>query len=250
MLSLALKLEYYGLSDIGLVREHNEDAWQAHPEKGLFLLADGMGGHQAGEVAATMSLEKIEEYFPSKIIHPIEVIKQVIQKTNAYVYQQAKNNELLSGMGTTLCCLFFIEEEAIYAHVGDSRIYRFRDDQLELLTADHSLFNELLTSHALTIEEAESYPYKHVLTKAIGTHPNVEPTIHSSYLLSGDLYLICSDGLTNFVLNEEIQEILSQSKALKEAGNMLVDLAKKHGGGDNATVILIRVLENAREDLS
>lgn len=237
-----LKLSYFGLSDVGLVRDHNEDAWGAIPKKGLFLLADGMGGHQAGEVAAQKTIERLAELVKKDFSGKAEEhLRQAIKKTNAYIYQQSLKDEALSGMGTTVCCLFLNDDLAICGHVGDSRIYLFRQKQLYQLTQDHSLVNELLEMQAVNPREADIFSYKHILTKAIGTNPNVDPTVKASPVFLEDLFLLCSDGLTNLVSDEEIQKILSKSDSLEENCNSLVELAKKHGGSDNITVLLIKV---------
>ncbi len=242
VLSIHLKISYFGLSDVGLVREHNEDVWKALPEKGLFLLADGMGGHQAGEIAAQNAIDKLSEMIKHSFRETAEEhLAQAIKKTNAIIYQQGRENEALSGMGTTLCCLFLHEGQAILGHVGDSRIYCLRNNRLKQLTEDHSLINELLAMHAMTEEEAPHFPYKHILTKAIGTNALIDPTVYVTSLSSGDLYLLCSDGLTNFVKDQEIYTILSSDLSLKDQSQQLVDLAKNHGGGDNITVLLVKI---------
>lgn len=240
------QIHCFGISDIGLVREHNEDVWVAHPEEGLFILADGMGGHAAGEVAAKESVDYLYDLFQKsktsneKSVEEVcKLFKDALQEVNTAVYKEGKADKNLEGMGTTICVLYLHHSEAILVHVGDSRIYRLRHQTLKQLTEDHSLVSELIAVGAVKSEEANTFPYKHILTRAIGTQPKVEPTVSSVTIESNDLFMLCSDGLTNYVKDHEIQEILSTSHSLEEKGKQLVHLANEHGGGDNITLILI-----------
>lgn len=248
MLNTTFEINYFGISDIGLVREHNEDVWLACPEKGLFLLADGMGGHSAGEIAAKEAVDRLLELFvkwgPSRSVDPDfaeTFFYDAFMKVNAQIYGQGQTDHSLHGMGTTLCALYFIQSHVIVAHVGDSRIYRYRKPLLNQLTEDHSLASELLALGTMKSRDVEKFPYKHILTRAIGTHPSVEPAVNSIEIESKDLFLLCSDGLTNYVTDKEIGTILNQPLSLKERGRQLVDLAKEHGGGDNITLVLAQI---------
>jgi serine/threonine protein phosphatase PrpC len=238
----SLKIDCFGQSDIGLVREVNEDAWLAQPEKGLFLLADGMGGHNAGEIASATAVHSIAEFYSMDIAQP-DALRNAIVSANRRIYEQGSKDSSLSGMGTTISCLVLHKGEASIAHVGDSRIYLLRQGKLRLLTEDHSLTNELLDLNVITTEEAGSFPYKHILTRALGTHPKVEASFAKESLVCGDLFLLCSDGLTNFVSDEEIVEILQKNSLLEEKANNLIVLAKNYGGVDNITVLLVKVNE-------
>ncbi len=240
--------ESFGLSDIGLVREHNEDVWAAFPEKGLFVLADGMGGHLAGEIASKEAIDHLHSlvgaWNPSQEITVEEAMfffRDALVKVSTCIYKKGRSSEELKGMGTTLVALFFLQNHAILAHVGDSRAYRQRDTGLEQLTEDHSFVSELVSLGAMKPEDAETFPYKHILTRAIGTHPNVEPTVNSVEVQPHDLFMLCSDGLTNYITDNEIANILRIDDSLTHKGQQLVDLSNEHGGGDNITLVLINI---------
>lgn len=246
MLKATYPFDYYGISDIGLVRDHNEDVWAAHPQMGVFALADGMGGHSAGEVAAKEAVDYVSQLI--KKWKPTEeptaeqmeaFLYDALIETNQWIYQKAASDEALNGMGTTLCVLFILGKVAVLGHVGDSRIYRIRNTRLTQMTEDHSLVSEMQALGVMDHEEGRSFPYKHILTRAIGSHPMVEPTVSSISIQQRDLFFLCSDGLTNFVKDEEIKEILLKNISLEKKGKELVDLANEHGGGDNVTCILV-----------
>ncbi|MCC5832996.1 MAG: Stp1/IreP family PP2C-type Ser/Thr phosphatase [Chlamydiales bacterium] len=246
-------LDFAGISDIGLIRDHNEDVWAAYPERGLFLLADGMGGHAAGEVAASESVsylhELVKKWHPTKQTSPDEAVsffRDALAKVNTSIYQKGEQEPSLSGMGTTICALYIHQMHAILAHVGDSRIYRLRDGILEQLTEDHSLVSELVSLGAMKAEEGETFAYKHILTRAIGTHPTVEPSVNYLKINPQDCYLLCSDGLTNYVSDPEIETLLSNTTTLAERAQALVDLANENGGGDNITLILVKIHDLSR----
>lgn len=248
MLNITFGINYFGISDIGLVRERNEDAWLAFPEKGLFLLADGMGGHAAGEVAAKEAVGRLSqllnEWGPPKGVTSADAeafFYAAFADVNDWIYRKGRADPTLSGMGTTLCALLIIQSHAMLAHVGDSRIYRFRKPLLRQLTEDHSLATELLALGTIDPKNIEKFPYKHILTRAIGTHPFVETSVNMFEIEADDLFLLCSDGLTNYVSDKGIAAILSQKLSLKERGHQLVDLAKEYGGGDNITLILAKL---------
>jgi PPM family protein phosphatase len=267
MLRGTLKLECFGMSDIGRVREHNEDVWAAYPEKGLFLLADGMGGHAAGEVAAKEAVNYLYQLFQrwegegsAEAEHALPFFKKAFGDVNEHIYKLSQQENSLKGMGTTLCVLFFCNTQAIVAHVGDSRIYRmhaqararishtFSDSShtlhLEPLTEDHSLLAELKALSAVDSAEADSFPYKHILTRAIGTHPQVEPTLSTVSVNRGDRFLLCSDGLTNYITPERIAQQLRASSSLSDQAQSLVAEANDNGGGDNITVVLVEVCDD------
>lgn len=241
------QLQSFGITDIGLIREHNEDAWAAYPEESFFILADGMGGHLAGEIASKESADYLYTLFsqwsPSEDI-TVESAKKFFRdafiKVNAWIYDKGEQEAELKGMGTTLCSLFLNKSWAVLAHVGDSRIYRFRESKLEQLTEDHSLVSELISLGAMKSEESETFPYKHILTRAIGTHPKVEPTLTVVQTEPFDLFLLCSDGMSNYAAPEQIEEILQKRIPLARKGQNLVDLALEQGGGDNITLILVQ----------
>lgn len=237
-------LTYFGLTDIGVSRPNNEDVWAALPELGFFALADGMGGHNAGEIAAQEAIDHLcssAKRIQSR--NPIELIielRYAIEKANQWVYQLGRNTESCSGMGTTLCCLFWTRDTIVYAHVGDSRIYRLRKEKLELLTQDHSLFAKWLATGKLAEECETPYPYKNVITRAVGTGSRANPEIATAPHQPGDLYLLCSDGLTDVLPLPDMEKILIRSPDLETASRRLIQKAKIKGSSDNITILMVQ----------
>lgn len=244
----------FGISDIGLIRSNNEDVWIALPEQGFFAIADGMGGHNAGEVAANTAIETLKNTILSlNTKEPLELIielRSAIEKANRFVREKGRQNEAHLGMGTTLCCLLWLEQAVIYAHVGDSRIYRYRKDKLELLTEDHSLFAKWLSMGKVAEECQTPYPYKNVITRAVGTKEKANPEIAFSKTEAKDLYLLCTDGLSDVLLLEEMEEILKSSSTLKEASLRLIEQAKFKGSSDNMTAVIVQSQDGDEPDLS
>jgi protein phosphatase len=240
-----------GLTDVGLVRQKNEDAWGLLPESHTYLLADGMGGHRAGDVAAREAVERLtailQEQFtnrPSSKDSPFDVghrLRLAIEETNRHVYRLSKTEDAWRGMGTTLCCLHVHDEGLVYAHVGDSRIYRLRGGELDQLTEDHSLLRELVRSGQIREQHSADFVYKNIITKALGTEPIVEPSVGVGELVSDDIYLLCSDGLSDLLSKDKIEDILASTLPLDIKAVALVDAAKGQGGYDNVTVVLIQV---------
>lgn len=245
----------YCISDTGFVRQNNEDSYKLLKEENFFVLADGMGGHQAGEIASREAVERICALFQQHldVMKDLQVAKQMlvhlIQEVNIAIFHMGYENVGLRGMGTTLCCVFLHPEGLIYVHVGDSRIYRFRAGHLTQLTRDHSLLRELIDLGQLNEEQAEDFLYKNIITKAIGTEPFVEPSVESTSLESGDLILMCTDGLSDLVSFEEIQNVMRENP-VKEVAHLLVEKAKRQGGYDNISVIVIKVQDKHGSNLS
>jgi len=249
---MAIQLMFYQLSaneatDLGLVRKNNEDYLKLLKEDQFFVLADGMGGHQAGEIASRVAVEEVcslfqenQEYFYQSLVTAEQTLGELIREVNAIIFDMGKENPNYHGMGTTLCVLFFHSRGLIYGHVGDSRIYRFRKERLEQLTTDHSLLRELIDLGQLTDHEAENFLYKNIITRAIGTDPEVDPSIRHTTIEVGDMYLLCTDGLTDMVPFKQMEEILNQNSET-DAVSALMDTAKKNGGFDNITIILVKV---------
>ncbi len=251
------QLSVYCVSDIGLIRQNNEDSCKLLKNEQFFVLADGMGGHQAGEVASKETVEQLCLLFQQRLSTSHKemaetegLIKELIQEVNLMIYRLGRENPPLKGMGTTLCCLFFHSQGLIYGHVGDSRIYHFSDSKLQQLTQDHSLLRELIELGQLSEQQAEEFLYKNIITKAIGTESSVEPAIAHTALKAGDIFLMCTDGLSDLVSFEEIQEVLQQYPILEEAANLLVKKAKQKGGYDNITLILVKVQDKHEANLS
>jgi cysteine desulfurase len=243
------EVKAFGLSDIGLVRQNNEDVWAELPDLRFFVLADGMGGHQAGEIAARETVNAlchvVKKKFSSQILslkEMREAVQRAIEHVNYFVYKMGKTNQELKGMGTTLCCLMFHEKGVIYANVGDSRIYRFRGKKLDQMTKDHSLLRELVDQGQLNEQQAMDFLHKNIITKAIGTEPKVVPSVSVSDICHEDIYLMCSDGLTDHLTQMEIAAILHTSSSIQEAVKQLVTKAKEKGGYDNVTVVVMKIM--------
>jgi protein phosphatase len=238
-----------GLSDIGLVRHNNEDVWSQLAEEQFFVLADGMGGHQAGEIAAKEAVEHVCTTFRGKFATSDkslqtarQLIKEAIQETNQIIFQMSFFQPEWRGMGTTLCCVLLHPDGLIWGHVGDSRIYRFRNNQLKQLTHDHSLVRELIDLGQLEEQQAGKFIYKNIITRAIGTEPEVEPSVRTDTLLVDDIILMCSDGLTDMLKHEEIEFILQRTSE-SDMAKALIIAAKRKGGHDNITVVIVKVQE-------
>jgi PPM family protein phosphatase len=243
-----------GKTDLGRVRENNEDKYEFYiPEneddlalRGMaFVVCDGMGGHEAGQIASELACKTfLDVYFNHPGDAPESALLAGLKAANRYVLDVARAVPSRRGMGTTLSALILLQDQAWIAHVGDSRIYRLRDGALEPITKDHTWIEEALASGQIRPEEAETHPYRHVLTRAIGTEENVPPDIFSTDLRQGDVFLLCSDGLTNHVSDEELAAVLSESGPSETAWK-LVGMALVGGGSDNCTVLAVRVDELA-----
>ncbi len=232
------KLESFGISNIGLVRGNNEDVWAALPEKKFYILADGMGGHNAGEVASSLAMQSMCRSISTMEDHPnikeaCRRLRESISSTNTKVFYESHHNMEYAGMGTTLSCFVVIEDYLIYAHVGDSRLYRYRG-KLKQLTEDHSLRN-------VKLAKEENAPPRNAITRAIGIQSTILPDIGVIPLRPRDIYMLCSDGLSDYVSESKIALILASPLSLEEMGKMLVEAALKKGGNDNITLLLVRV---------
>lgn len=254
------KVHSVGLSDIGLVRQNNEDSWIQDTKRRFYAIADGMGGHQAGEVASYEALHSLCAYIAANselcdeltgIDEARKIIIEAIEESNNHVYQLGRKDFELRGMGTTLCCLFFHPKGLIYAHVGDSRIYRLRNKKLQQMTKDHSLLRELLDLGQLSDSQAGDFSHKNIITKAIGTESSVQPSVRISDVAHHDILLMCTDGLSDLLPCQEVEAIMNKKSSLKETAHELVRVAKEKGGHDNITVVLVKVQEKHEpKDLS
>lgn len=237
-------------TDTGVVREINQDSYYCSDidELPLFVVADGMGGQNAGEVASMLAISTVREVlyeFKDKLLNnEIEIpyfINLALSKANYKIYKQSLENERFSGMGTTIT-LAFIKNNKIYiGHVGDSRAYLIRKNDLIQLTQDHSLVAELVRNGSITEEEAINHPQKNIITRAIGTEAEVKVDIISRDIFRGDIIILCTDGLSNMVSNKDILRVILISKNMQEACDKLTHIANEHGGLDNTTVLAIRV---------
>ena len=232
-------------TDAGRQRLANEDAYFARSP--IYAVADGMGGAQAGEVAAQMAAESFETDL-SESGTAEERLSRVATEANRRIYELAHTDASHSGMGTTLTGALVSDDEVTIVHVGDSRAYLFRDGELRQLTRDHSLVEELRRRGRLTSEEAEEHPQRSIITRALGPDVDVDPDLHSHQARSGDIFLICSDGLTSMVREDRVRQILLESSSLDAAAGALVEEANRRGGRDNITVVMFRLGSDADRD--
>jgi serine/threonine protein phosphatase PrpC len=228
-----------GVSDPGRKRRHNEDSFVVQPP--LFAVADGMGGAQAGEVASKLAAGALEETQPGAV-RGAEDIVELIQEANRRVHARSTEDPSTSGMGTTMTVALVQDGHVLIGHVGDSRAYRVRDGKLEQLTEDHSLVNELVKGGKLSREEAEVHPQRSVITRAVGTDPDVDVETYPVETREGDLFVLCSDGLTDMVAEADILAILERHRDdLDRAARALVQAANRGGGEDNITVVAFEI---------
>ena len=251
-----MKLSSAGRTHVGMKRTHNEDSLRLFREENLFIVADGMGGHASGEVASQMSVETLAEFFRStaeddEITWPYKLEKgrkyeenrvvTGIKLSNRRIFECAARDAKLKGMGTTLVVTFFVNDTAYIGHVGDSRVYRYRDGKLFQITEDHSLLNDYIKMRQLTPEEIEAFPHKNVIVRALGMKETVQVDIASEVPQKGDLYLLCSDGLSGMITDADMEIILAEeADDLDKSCEALIDAANQNGGTDNITVILVR----------
>jgi protein phosphatase len=232
-------------SDTGKKRRRNEDSYVVAPP--LFAVADGMGGAQAGEVASKLAAAALEETDPGSISGP-EKVTSLIQEANRRVYERASSDPATSGMGTTMTVALVESDGVTIGHVGDSRAYLVRDGKLEQLTEDHSLVNELLKSGRLSREEAVMHPQRSVITRAVGTDPDVDVDAFTVSADAGDVFLLCSDGLTDMVGDDDILDVVERHHDdLDRATKALVSAANRGGGEDNITVIAFAIVADGEE---
>ena len=235
-----------GLSHPGRKRRHNEDAWVCEPP--IFAIADGMGGARGGEIASRVAATALGENVDGS---GEERVVALIQQANRRVYERASEDSDASGMGTTITVALFEDGVVSFGHVGDSRAYLIRDEKLEQLTEDHSLVAELVRSGRLSPEEAEAHPQRSVITRALGTDPDVDVDSFSVEGKPGDLFLLCSDGLTSMVGDEAILDVTERRRDdLDATAKELVGAANRSGGEDNITVVLFEIAEQGAEPVA
>jgi len=250
-------LEIASCTDPGMVRSHNEDSIASDPANGLVVLADGMGGYNAGEVASGMAttvitteiqqlLTKIQPFqidAKTKATVAGQMIREQVLKANTSIYQAAQSQPQYAGMGTTLVVCLFYDNKMTVGHLGDSRLYMLRAGTFSQVTRDHSLLQEQIDSGIITAEQAKHAQHKNLVTKALGIDPTVEPEVREYATKPGDVYLLCSDGLCDMVDDADIGMTLQALGGnLKLAAQQLVQMANDNGGKDNVSVILVRVL--------
>ena len=232
-----MNVEIGAQTDVGRARELNEDGYIV--EEPLFAVADGMGGHRAGEVASRMALEAIAEVTPDE--HGPHSLAERVRAANRVVHQRAAEDRDLEGMGTTVTALWMDGDEARIAHVGDSRAYLLRDGELKMLTEDHTLVQRMVSEGKLSPEEAEVHPQRSILTRALGVDEEVDVDDFTLEVSAGDRILLCTDGLTSMIGEDRIAELLRSQDDPQETADALVDAANEAGGQDNITVVVIDV---------
>ena len=236
-------MKAYSITDIGKKRSMNQDYVYASDQpvgnlKNLLIVADGMGGHNAGDLASRYTVQEMLSYIKeSEEERPVPLLSMAIHHANEQVLEKAESEKELEGMGTTLVAATVQEEYLYVANVGDSRLYLI-DDEIEQITHDHSLVEEMIRIGELQRKDAKNYPDRNVITRAIGVRVPVRVDFFDVKLEHGDIILLCSDGLTNMVEDEEILEIVKKSSSIEEAAAALVDTANKNGGKDNISVVL------------
>jgi protein phosphatase len=249
-------LEIASLTNPGMVRSHNEDSVASDAACGLVVLADGMGGYNAGEVASGIAVSVVATEICQRLLEssPVErdeesgdelgvaLLRDNIRKANTSIYQAAQSQPQYSGMGTTIVAGLFYDNSVVVGHVGDSRMYRLRDGVLEAITRDHSLLQEQIDSGMISMEDARQSRNKNLVTRAVGIDADVLPEILVHEVRVGDIYLLCSDGLNDMVSDEDIQSTLYAMQGnLPLAAEQLVQQANDNGGRDNVSVILVKV---------
>ncbi len=250
-----LRIEVAGQTDVGRKRSHNEDNFAILAEHGLYVVADGMGGHASGEVASKLAIDTLEQFFAATGDDPDRTwpykmdrgkgyeenrLITGIKLSNLRIFETAQANSKQRGMGTTLVALFAVEGGLYVAHVGDSRVYRIRDGHIEQLTEDHSLLNDYKKMKHLTEEEIANFPHKNVIVRALGMKETVKVDTRFETPRSGDIMLLCSDGLCGPVTDEQILDIVLRNPDLPSAAAALINQANENGGPDNVTCVLAR----------
>ncbi|MFC1821183.1 Stp1/IreP family PP2C-type Ser/Thr phosphatase [Thermodesulfobacteriota bacterium] len=254
-----MQVQSFGISDRGRVREYNEDSFLANQEEEIFLIADGMGGLSKGDVASRIAVESIENFITQSrledITWPIKPQEQYTLEENRFlaaislanwnIYTEFQKDANTMGMGTTITGFLVDGEQLVIANVGDSRSYLFRDDMIEQLTEDHSLVMEEVRKGNMTPEEARNHPQKHVINRALGISESTQVDISMFAPQPGDLYLLCSDGLSDMIPDAEMLSLVRAhgEKSLEELGQIFIDAALEHGGKDNVTLVFVRFYE-------
>ncbi len=260
--SLKGKIQVVHCTDTGRVRDHNEDAAAADMDVGMVALADGMGGYNAGEVAAELAIKTVMNLVHDGVVREHRgqvdpesglmrqsiILRNAVSRANKIIWQTAQSQPQCKGMGTTIAACLFYDDRVSIAHVGDSRVYRMRGDQLQQLTLDHSLLQELVDRGFYSPEEAQRSTNRNYVTRALGVESTVEVEIQEDTVQTGDIYVLCSDGLTDMVEDEDIHLTISTFNAnLQTVAEQLVELANENGGRDNVTVTLADIKSSFAE---
>ena len=258
-----MQFESFGITDKGIVRDHNEDSLLANEADGLFLVADGMGGLSKGDIASKIAVETVERFIKASrvedITWPIKPLQEysleenrllaAISLANWNIFNEALKDPVNRGMGTTLVGFLLEGDQLVIANIGDSRIYLINDNRIQQITDDHSLVMEEVRKGNLTPEEARVHPHKHVINRALGISESTQADISTRNFQARDLYLLCSDGLTDMLTDEEMFSLVQANagKSLRALGETLVEAAKGQGGKDNITAVLVNFHEKDLE---
>jgi len=249
------RIEVAGETHVGRKRRENEDSFALFPEFGLFVVADGMGGHASGEVASKLAVDSMHEFFRQTADDPERTWPYKMDRSKGYeenrfvtgvklanlrIYETSQREKKKQGMGTTFVGLFAVREGVFVAHVGDSRVYRLRGGHLEQLTEDHSLLNDYMKMNRLSPEEVANFHGKNIIVRALGMKDSVKVDTRFELPQAGDTFLLCSDGLSGPVSDAEIRDILVETPDLNRAAARLIERANEHGGPDNVTAVLVR----------
>lgn len=244
-----------GETNVGRKRNHNEDNFGIMVEYGLFMVADGMGGHASGEVASKMAVDAMQDFFAQTQDDPERTWPYKMDRSKGYeenrlitgiklanlrIYETAQREAKKRGMGTTFVGIFTANDGVYVAHVGDSRVYRFREGRLEMLTEDHSLLNDYIKMKRLTPEEIANFPHKNVIVRALGMKDTVKVDTRFELPQLNDTYILCSDGLSGPVSDSEMASILTEHQDIQVATSKLIERANENGGPDNVTCVLVR----------
>jgi len=250
-----LRIEVAGETNVGMKRNHNEDNFSVLEESGLYIVADGMGGHASGEVASKMAVDALREFFTATADDPERTWPYKMDRSKGYeenrlitgiklanlrIYESAQRDPRQRGMGTTIVSIFAVDSGVYIAHVGDSRVYRIRDKKMEQLTEDHSLLNDYIKMKRLTAEEIANFPHKNVIVRALGMKDTVKVDSRFEQPQENDIILMCSDGLSGPVTDDELLDIATTTDDLKSAAAKMIERANANGGPDNITVVLVR----------
>ncbi len=251
-----MRIRFAGETNIGLKRAHNEDSFFLPEGDRLVIVADGMGGHASGEVASKMAVDTVAEHFrntaeDAELTWPFKLdgadkydanrLSTGIKLANLRIFDKAQRDEGCHGMGTTIVASLFLDDKVLIGHVGDSRVYRLRDGQLTQLTEDHSLLNDYIRMKRLSSEDVGKFPHKNVIVRALGMKESVQVDLLSDPTKLGDVYLLCSDGLTGMVDDAGLSYIISEEPDLDTACERLIHAANRNGGQDNITCCLARL---------
>lgn len=234
----------HGITNEGIIRSHNEDALFMNSDNGLWVVADGMGGHDAGELASQMIIEHMEKVgFDQSLEQLIDNIEDSLIDVNKYLYKKAKSAAVQTTIGSTVVILLIYNNYCVYMWVGDSRLYRLRDEQLRQMTTDHSQVQSYIEQGLISREEAIVHPHSHMINRAVGVSKNLYVDIDIQTIQPNDRYLLCSDGLTKHIVDIEFQDILQNGDS-ESVCKELIDLTLYRGAGDNVTSIVIDILSN------